>query len=275
MTSGLTVTLVVVLVVMIVIMLRSGWEKEHRRRCTLTREKTNIFTLSNNLRIAFYTLETRGSTNLTIRDMVNLHNTNLRFYVSLHPGYTYTFLDSYPSKLSPVWQKLQLVREKLVDGGPDVVAWLDSDTCVRHPLFRFDDVIANSPASMLFGYDRRKFNAGVLFFKNDETSRKFIDDCFEIYFSRTFCFLKADGLNSEWAGDCYEEGIINTLSQTSEYQGLVHIMHEVSNAAIANHRSVINHVYSTKWLALPKLRELHSQMIEDYHEIYNKKPTIV
>ena len=230
-------------------------------------DKNNQTTCKNPLNVKFITLETRKTKQLT--RMIELHNKNMKRYVSYHRGYEYEFMDKYESKLAPYWQKLEIVRENLgTKSKYDVIVWLDSDVLIRHPLFRFDDIIFNSAASIFVGTNAdKRINAGIIFLKNNTISEMYVDECMKTYVNRAYCFdgPKNDGLNSSWSGACYEEGIMNEL-YTKSYKKHIHILRDVSHSHRATYR-VINHIYGNKRRALRRIERLHKEI----ERIYNKK----
>jgi hypothetical protein len=168
-------------------------------------------------RIHILTLETRP-----IR-VLEAHDRSLRDYAARH-GYTYTSLRAYapPGPALPVYmQKLQLMLEALEDhAGFDYVVWMDSDTLVSHPDVALEAAFGLGQADVYIGRDynlyspvwRGPFNAGVFALRCSPAARAFLRACIAAYTSNPRCvrdgaFVAAGA----WAGECYEQGVMNRL----------------------------------------------------------------
>jgi len=155
-------------------------------------------------------------------DYLELHNESVQNYCDRY-GYTYKFQKDYSSGLDlPIyWKKIQIVRDNLSDY--DYVMWLDSDTIFTNsiPLENLIDL----SKSIFIGRDFYRifinytgYCAGVFIIKNNEIGKKFLDDCINTYIDNPKC--KVDNkysLNGWWAGECYEQGVMNKLLKMSYY----------------------------------------------------------
>ena len=208
------------------------------------------------LTMQFVTLETRSSPE--ILEMVKIHNDNIEKYVGLHSEYKYLFTNSFKSNLSPYWQKFLILRQLLQTSSAEVVVWLDSDVIFRDLSFRFDEIILKSSASIFIGSEgwfKNNLNCGVMFLCNNDTSRAVLDDCLYTYLGRKTCFATVDGLNSVWAGKCFEQGILNELYQKKYRCDIQLFGSEVSNCTDITD-SPVNHIHGPKKPALLKMQKL-------------------
>lgn len=198
------------------------------------------------LTVDIVTLETR------LLEMVNLHNTSISGYAKLH-NYSYQYFTSYDNRVElPVyWQKLQLVRDILSTTVAEFVMWMDSDTIVAHPTVALEELLMLSPTSSIFigrDYPNRYWNrlcAGVFMIRNCDAGKKFIDDCISVYTNNPRCLKNGKhALCGPWAGECYEQGVMNKLLQSTYKQHLYVIPRSfLVNSTLTMHSSVIMHVF--------------------------------
>jgi hypothetical protein len=207
----------------------------------------NIKTESKN--IAITTLETRKL------DYLELHNLNLDNYCKRH-NYTYLFKDIYNNDLNlPIyWKKIQLVLELLNSDKYDYVMWMDSDTIICDNDIKLEYILNKNDKSIFIGKNlittlSKDYNAGVFIIKNDTIGKKFLNDCIDIYLSRYECLDKGIyRLIGDWAGRCYEQGIMNELLK-SKYKSNLYIVEEYlfmnNSSPITN--IFILHLFSGEW----------------------------
>lgn len=103
----------------------------------------------------------------------------------------------------------------------DYFIWLDSDTIISHPEIPIEYLLnINQTKSIFIGkdYPCRKIDpycAGVFIIKNNSIGYQFIIECINIYLSRTKCINDEKYiLTGKYAGECYEQGIMNELLNT-------------------------------------------------------------
>jgi hypothetical protein len=182
-----------------------------------------IKSLLNNLdsdykhKVAIVTLETRE-----MKELLSIHNNSFMNYANYH-GYKYIFFDKYESlKNLPIyWQKLEILLEILKDKNNDYVMWVDSDTLVAHPRVSLNIILNQSDSSIFIGKDEpykdtNGFCAGIFIIKNNDIGINFLNDCINTYTNRPQCINNNQEyiLFREWAGECYEQGIMNELINT-------------------------------------------------------------
>lgn len=200
--------------------------------------------------ILLFTIETRSL------DLVPIHNKNLEDYARKH-NYKYIFMNQYKNKLIlPIyWQKLQCMLD-MIKTYPqyEYIMWLDSDSIISHTEIPLEYLIELSPTSSIFiGKDHpsgeeQPYCAGIFMIKNDKIGRKFIEDCINTYLNREKCISKNKYvLNGKWAGECYEQGIMNELLKTNYKSYLFHIPeYFLINDVNPLFGTVILHLYGDK-----------------------------
>lgn len=160
-----------------------------------------------NLKIAIITIENRES------EYLKIHNKSISKYCKKF-GYDYIFKTTYDSDLPVYWHKLLIVKDHLKDY--DYILWLDSDTIICNYDIQLELLIKNNK-DIYIGYDypillQKVYCAGVFMLKNSDTSINFLNDCLNDYLGNNFC--KENGkpvLKGKWAGQCYEQGIMNKM----------------------------------------------------------------
>jgi len=223
-----------------------------------------------NKNITIVTMETRSF------GALHYHNKNLEEYCLKH-GYRYIFLDHYENKLKlPIyWKKIQLVQEILLTLPSDeYVMWMDSDTMICHNEISLNVLIEDNEKSIFIGNDfphiTNTYNAGVFIIKNNETGKRFIDDCINMYLSKQECRYENGEftLGKEWAGSCYEQGIMNKLLK-SEYKNDVQLIanHFLLNTNIPITSTFILHLFDGNQ-STPSVR--NTFLTEQFKRIYNK-----
>lgn len=201
--------------------------------------------------ILIFTIETRDL------KIVDIHNKNITEYSKKH-NYNYIFLNNYKNNLElPVyWWKIQCMLDNLNSGKYDYVLWLDSDAFFVDDKIPLESLIEMSPKSSIYiGKDfgviliyEKSYCAGVFLVKNDKIGKEFLSDCINTYINTKFC--KVDNkytLNSAWAGDCYEQGVMNKLLKTKYKENVFNIPHSFAlNNNKLSENTVISHIFGDK-----------------------------
>lgn len=185
--------------------------------------------------IAIVTLETRDLT------LLYYHNKNIEEYAKKY-GYTYIFIKEYENKLKlPIyWQKIQLVLD-ILQNNTDIeyVIWMDSDTMICHQEIPLEYIIEQDMSKSIYiGLDypsNTRYNAGVFIIKNDQIGKQFLIDCINSYISNDKCKEIINGvveykLNGAWSGECYEQGTMNALLNTT----YINHFHSINKAFLMN-----------------------------------------
>lgn len=186
-------------------------------------------------------------------EYVSLHNHTTQQYSDCW-GYEYQFLRSHPNPLGlpAYWQKLSVILA-LLQTRPDVeiVCWLDSDAFVTQPQVPLTDLLDES-GSIYISKDhpldnRSAFCAGVFILKNNTVSRAFVQACLDHYTGNAKCRDDAGrlALNGAWAGECYEQGVMNQMLNTPKF---LPYLRDISPDMVRNSfdffpQAVISHVY--------------------------------
>lgn len=163
--------------------------------------------------------------NRPLNELIEIHNASLRQYSDYH-GYDYRFTSAYKSDSPVYWHKIEWMKEILENERVDYVMWLDSDTLAVDKHVPLTAVIACDPrADVYIGLDgdvwhvaNPPMNAGIFMVKNSEGGKGFLNACLNKVKSNKDCY--SDGkitLNSRWAGDCYEQGVMNRILRTTGY----------------------------------------------------------
>jgi hypothetical protein len=205
----------------------------------------------NKKNIIIYTIETRDI------KINKIHNYNVNQY-SLKHGYTYYFFDKYENKLDlPIyWWKLQSMLDIFKNNNCDYVLWLDSDAFFVDNDVSLESLIELSADSSIFiGIDWSILNilyktycAGVFLIKNDKVGKSFLEDCINVYINNHNCKVNNKyTLNSIWAGECYEQGVMNELLKTKYKNNIFIIPYSfVLNNSKLSKNTVISHIYGDK-----------------------------
>lgn len=185
------------------------------KKLRLIRERKSI-----SKKILIVTLETRKS------KMLDIHNNNISNYCK-NNDYNYMFLDKYENEIDmPIyWKKIQLVNDLLNNKNYDYIMWMDSDTLVLEPDIKIDNILGDKSIYIGKDYGKNIYCAGVFIIKNDNIGNIFIKECINTYINNDKCKDKNGNysLNSDWAGDCYEQGIMNKLLKT-KYKEYTYIL---------------------------------------------------
>jgi len=212
-------------------------------------------------KVAIVTLETRK-----LKELLTIHNESFINYANYH-GYKYIFVDKYESEknLPIYWQKLEIVLDLLKDKNNDYVMWVDSDTLIAHPRVSLSIILNQSDSSIFIGKDEpykdnNAFCAGVFIIKNNDVGINFLNDCINTYTNRSQCINNNQEyiLFGEWAGECYEQGIMNELIN-SKYSNYVYNIpeHYLKNQGTDPFafNALIVHQFGDKKLCLKRFKE--------------------
>jgi hypothetical protein len=151
------------------------------------------------------------------------------------------------------------------------VLWLDSDTFICHPEIPLEYILEKSgSASILIGKDHpwtseTAYCAGVFLIKNDKIGKKFIEDCINYYIASP-----CDGqLKGEYAGECYEQGVMNIFLKKEYSNNLYNIpVAFTTNTHESLFTTVILHLYvrdkENGYNGVKKYFNNHIEMIPNY-----------
>jgi len=224
-------------------------------------------------------------TTLETRDIPILkpHNDTVNYYAKKH-GYKYIFKNNYENELNlPIyWKKLQLLKELMENYKTvDYFIWLDSDSIITHPEIPIEYLLERGETKSIFigkDYPCREFDpycAGVFIIKNNSIGYQFITDCITTYLSRSKCIDNNKYvLKGNYAGECYEQGIMNELLNTSYHKHLYEIeTFFVMNTVYPAYGTVILHLYdSNKKYAYDNFNKYLKDFIELIPIKKNPKP---
>ena len=210
-------------------------------------------------KIAVVTYENRPLT-----ELIELHNRNMNEYCNIN-GYYYYYTSKYDPELKlPVyWKKLQLVKDILSSKKYKYVMWMDTDAffaplnrtegpSIADPKTTIESIINLSPTSSIFiGKDEGQDTlcSGVFIIKNNGIGNAFVDECINHYINNPYC--KKDGkytLAGEWAGICYEQGVMN-FQIFNKYKKYTYILPEeivYNGDRVPYVRSPIIHIFGDK-----------------------------
>lgn len=212
-------------------------------------------------KVTIVTLETRK-----MEELLSIHNESFMKYANYH-GYKYIFVDKYESekKLPVYWQKIEILLDLLKDKNNDYVMWVDSDTLVAHPRVSLSIMLNESDSSIFIGkdepyMDNNSFCAGVFIIKNNNVGINFLNDCINTYTNRSQCINNKQEyiLVGEWAGECYEQGIMNELINSKYSNDVYNIpLHYVKNQGSDPYafNSLIVHQFGDKNICLKRFKE--------------------
>jgi hypothetical protein len=134
-------------------------------------------------------------------------------------GYSYIRTSNCPKTIATTyWCKIHKVKELLESiNDYSYVLWADSDTIITKstPLEHYISKFGNK--DIIIGVDcktgckkNHEINAGVFLIRKTQTGIDFINDCIQTLNNRPYC-IKDGKEQGEWAGECYEQGIMNEL----------------------------------------------------------------
>lgn len=203
------------------------------------------------------TIETRDT------NVIRVHNKNIKSYCKRY-GYKYFFRDDYhnPLNLPVYWWKLQFILDQMISQGKkiDYILWLDSDTVVAHDQ-RLEEIVRFAPTASIFigknfspDGNNQTYCAGVFMLKNNDVGKQFVKDCLDAYLHNPRCKVRGKyTLVGEWAGECYEQGVMNHFLKTKYASDMYELSpeHAMNGPAIFN--GFIVHVFENKQNVFDKI----------------------
>jgi hypothetical protein len=158
---------------------------------------------------------------------IKYHDNNFNKYANMH-GYTYLRLSNCPKEESSTyWCKIHLLK-KYLDTDYDYIMWCDSDTIITDYNKRLETYIHSFRKNIIIGQDCKiidsfiDINAGVFIIKNNEVGKSFINDCLKTLKDRPDCIVN-NKEQGQWAGICYEQGIMNELYRSDKYNSEIYV----------------------------------------------------
>ncbi len=177
-----------------------------------TRSTFEAYQGDKKLKIIIITAENRND------PYIGYHDSNFAKYARTN-GYYYSRTNNCSiSVATTYWCKIHKVKELLEDTNDyDYIMWADSDTIITSdtPLESYLSKFGNK--DIIIGVDcktsckkNHEINAGVFMVRKNQTGIDFINDCIKTLNDRPYC-IKNGKEQGEWAGECYEQGIMNEL----------------------------------------------------------------
>jgi hypothetical protein len=150
------------------------------------------------------------------RDLKLLPYHNLSFLNYAHKyNYSYLFLNEYKSDLPIYWWKIQILIDYLENKNFnfDYIVWSDSDIIIDIDL-PLEYLIRLTKKKILMSIEKNNvYNAGFFMIKKSKIGLQFLKECISYYKSSEFCKDENNNmiLRGQWAGSCYEQGVMNIL----------------------------------------------------------------
>jgi hypothetical protein len=174
-----------------------------------------------NKKIVILTAENRND------NYIKLHDLNFAKYSNLN-RYKYVRMGNCDKTVATTyWCKIYKVKDLLESGERfDYVMWADSDTIITSDTRLEDYIYKFGDPDIIIGTDclinchpLHILNAGVFIIKNSKVGLEFINEC--ISSIKPGCIV--DGKEQgEWAGECYEQGVMNKLI-SEKYKDVTYI----------------------------------------------------
>tara|TARA_Y100000310_G_scaffold340226_1_gene435282 strand:- start:360 stop:1715 length:1356 start_codon:yes stop_codon:yes gene_type:complete len=102
---------------------------------------------------------------------------NKKIYCAKH-GYTFQPFDKSLDESRPFsWSKIKAIQEVFESHNPDWVFWIDGDACIMDFHKKLEDII-DDDFDIMFTVDHLAINCGVFLIKNNETTKKFLDQVY-------------------------------------------------------------------------------------------------
>lgn len=110
------------------------------------------------------------------KEIVKYGQKTIKKYCDKHNYGFHDDEDVYDKKRSPAWSKI-LLLSKYMKSEYDYLIWIDADTLIMSPNVKIEDIIEchMEGNDILVSQDFKMINTGVIFIKNTEWSRKFIN----------------------------------------------------------------------------------------------------
>ena len=183
-------------------------------------------------------------------NFIRYHDLNFEKYCKIH-GYTYLRTKSCLKPITTYWCKIHLVQKYLNDSDYDYIIWADSDTIITDLNISIEKIINDvglvndkslvksykgqesykgreSYKDIIIGRDCKykdsfiDINAGFFIIKNSVIGKSFLDECLLTLTKRPNCILN-NKEQGEWAGPCFEQGIMNELYRTKKYNKHIYV----------------------------------------------------
>jgi hypothetical protein len=182
--------------------IRRTWEKTSGNVSNFINKNMLDKPINKKNKIAIVTFENRHNI-----DYINMHNKNISSYCDIW-NYDYIFYDQCDKNI--YWCKIYYVLDTLKQNKYDYVLWLDSDTIIKNNNISIDMIVNKYTSDIFMGTDSTTgFCAGVFIIKNSDTGISFLEDC--ISNLMPICITEDNKLKGDWAGMCYEQGVMNML----------------------------------------------------------------
>ena len=183
--------------------------------------------------------------NRTDLSYIDIHNKNLTEY-SKKWGFDYIFYDS--CQYNNYWCKIHMLLDELNNDNYDYVMWMDSDTYIFNMDISLSDIFNNFSSDIFIGSDNNSnydlTNAGVFAIKNSYDGKQFLIDCINSFDSQ--CNKSNGELDGEWAGTCYEQGIMNVLISNKYFHNTTMLTNDlIFNYNKCNNNVFIMHLYAS------------------------------
>jgi len=185
-------------------------------------------------------------------ELIKYHQKSFHEYSKKY-NYEYKFYNKFDSKLPPYWKKMEIILKELENKNYEYILYVDSDTIINIEIPIEYLIDKNENKFIYIGYDVnymfKIYNAGIILIKNNEMTRNFFLDCINYYKENKYC--KENGKNilkGEWAGECYEQGVMNYYLKLPKYK---YYMKQISSKYFHNHNkfnsnTFICHFFSSK-----------------------------
>jgi len=126
--------------------------------------------------------------------------------------------------------------------------WLDSDTYIFNDNINISNIFNKYTSDIFIGSDNNEthdlINAGFFAIKNTHNGKKFLYDCITNFNIK--CIKTNGELKGEWAGSCYEQGIMNLLILNKYYEYTTLLTNDlIFNYNKCNNNVFIMHLYAS------------------------------
>lgn len=102
---------------------------------------------------------------------------NKKLYCAKH-GYTFQPFNQSLDESRPFsWSKIKAIQQVFEDYAPDWVFWIDGDACIMNFHTRLEDII-DDDFDIMFTVDTYTINCGVFLIKNNEKTKRFLDQVY-------------------------------------------------------------------------------------------------
>jgi hypothetical protein len=202
--------------------------------------------------------------NRTNTKYIQLHNDNLNEYAKKW-NIEYKYFNK--CNKNNYWCKIYIIYDLILTKKYDYIMWMDSDTYIKNMDIDLNKILNQYDSDIFIGSDNNpKYditNAGVFIIKNSIIGVNFLEDC--INYVNKSCFKKDGTLKGNWAGMCYEQGVMNILI-ADEYNKYTTLL---SNNIIFNYNKCSNdvfimHMYASSDKSRTKCFKSSEKKIEPY-----------